>query len=187
MEAQAQQIRPFGIILEKAVQADLIAERPGLADQIQHHDQRLVQRIQRLQPGGDVGIAILLRRVHPHVQGRQIEAAAAAGNVQPLAHQADQPVFAQRLAEARRRHQRRCARLQLAAQLVDQRHIHARHIGPGQQFLLLALQLFEQFGAHFAALQHVQQVGDGAKEGEGDGGFTQGALAVQLLQQKFDA
>ncbi len=58
---------------------------------------------------------------------------------------------------------------------------------PGQQFLLLALQLFEQFGAHFAALQHVQQVGDGAKEGEGDGGFTQGALAVQLLQQKFDA
>ncbi len=53
--------------------------------------------------------------------------------------------------------------------------------------MLLALQLFEQFGAHFAALQHVQQVGDGAKEGKGDGGFAQGALPVQLLQQKFDA
>ncbi|MNH37636.1 hypothetical protein D3C79_985610 [compost metagenome] len=116
------------------------------------------------------------------MQRGQVKAAATAGDAQTLAHQANQPIFTQRLPETWSGHQRRSTFLQLAAQLIHHRHIDAWHIGPCQQLLLLTLQLFQQFGAHFAALQYVQQVRNGAEEGQRNGGFAQCPLAMQLLQ-----
>lgn len=47
-----------------------------------------------------------------------------------------------------------------------------------QQLLLLTLQLFQQFGAYFAAFQYVQQVRNSAEEGQCNGGFAQCPLAM---------
>ncbi|MNE84694.1 hypothetical protein D3C80_1816270 [compost metagenome] len=81
--------------------------------------------------------------MHPHVQGRQVKAATPAGDAQALTHQANQPVFTQRLAKTRSRHQCRPALFQLIAQLIHQRHVDTWHIGPGQKLLLLPFQLFQ--------------------------------------------